>query len=372
MEEQDELKYWVGFNIVPGIGSVRFRALLERFGSAARAWHASPQELKQLGLDNRVVNNLLEARTKLSLEKEMEKIRRTKARVITWDDEEYPPHLKNIYAPPPLLYIKGEIRPEDRWAVAMVGTRRATVYGKEATRFLAGGLARNGVTVISGLARGIDSQAHRAALEAGGRTIAVLGHGIDQVYPPEHRELAEAITRQGALLSDYPLGTKPESRNFPPRNRLISGMALGVVIVEGSRQSGAMITASFATEQDREVFAVPGHILSHSSEGPNYLIQNGAKLVSSVEDILEELNLVEIYQQQELQALIPGDETEAVLLRYLSREPVHVDEMVRQSGLPTPQVTSTLALMELKGMVRQVGGMNYVLARESRVDYVVE
>jgi DNA processing protein len=233
-------------------------------------------------------------------------------------------------------------------------------------------LARNKVTVVSGLARGIDGEAHRAALEAGGRTIAVLGSGIDIVYPAEHRKLANAIVENGALVTEYPLGAPPESGNFPPRNRIISGMSLGVVVVEAGETSGALITADYALEQGREVFAVPGNVFRKKSRGTNMLIHEGAKPVLSIEDILEELNLTMMAQQIEVQRAIPADETEAILLEHITSEPIHIDEIGSRSGLPISQVSSTLALMELKGMVRQVGGMNYVLAREGRVEYVVD
>jgi DNA processing protein len=368
----DEMKYWVGFNIVKGIGSARLRALLDYFGDLEVAWHASPKELRDAGLDRRSIENLISTRSKISLDEEMERIRMEGAKVITWDDPSYPRHLLNINNPPPLLYVKGEIKKEDEWAVAVVGTRGATVYGKEAARWIAGGLARNKVTVVSGLARGIDGEAHRAALEAGGRTIAVLGSGIDIVYPAEHRKLANAIVENGALVTEYPLGAPPESGNFPPRNRIISGMSLGVVVVEAGETSGALITADYALEQGREVFAVPGNVFRKKSRGTNMLIHEGAKPVLSIEDILEELNLTMMAQQIEVQRAIPADETEAILLEHITSEPIHIDEIGRRSGLPISQVSSTLALMELKGMVRQVGGMNYVLAREGRVEYVVD
>jgi DNA processing protein len=233
-------------------------------------------------------------------------------------------------------------------------------------------LARNGLTIVSGLARGIDSEAHRAALDSGGRTLAVLGSGVDVIYPPEGRKLARSVIERGALVSEYALGTRPEAGNFPPRNRIISGLSLGVVIVEAGERSGALITADFALDQGREVFAVPGNIFRKKSKGTNNLIQQGAKAVLSVEDVLEELNLTMVSQQAEVRAIVPENETEAALLEYITADPVHVDEVGQKSGLPIAQVSSALALMELKGMVRQVGGMNYVLAREGRVEYVVD
>jgi len=246
--------------------------------------------------------------------------------------------------------------------VAVVGTRRASAYGREVTRRLVSDLARSGITIVSGLARGIDGVAHRTALEAGGRTIAVLGCGVDLVYPPEHLDLARRIVEHGALVSEYPLGTPPEAGNFPPRNRIISGLSLGVLITEAGRGSGAIITADYAAEQGRDIFAVPGSILSATSGGTNRLIQDGAKVVLETADILRELNLTMVAEQSQARQLLPTTEIEALILACLSAEPTHVDEVGQASGLPIAQVTSTLALMELKGLVRQAGGMKYVVA----------
>jgi DNA processing protein len=367
-----DLRYWVGFNIVRGIGPTKLRALLDYFGDVERAWRASSEELTSAGLDRRSLENLLAARAKLDLEQELARIADVGAWVLTWDSPDYPRLLREIPAPPYLLHVKGTITEEDAWAVAVVGTRRATPYGREVTRRLVAPLARSGITVVSGLARGIDAEAHWTALKSGGRTIAVLGCGVDQVYPPEHRQLAQEIIAHGALVSDYPLGTKPEGRNFPPRNRIISGLSLGTLVVEAGMRSGALITADFAGEQGRDVFAVPGSILARGCVGTNRLIRDGAGVVLGAEDILEELNLTMVAEQAEARQVLPADETEAALLEHLSGEPTHVDELQQRMGLPIAQVTSTLALMELKGMVRQVGGMKFVVAREPGVTYVVE
>jgi DNA processing protein len=367
-----DLGYWVGFNIVRGIGPTRLRALLDYFGDVARAWHAPSEELVRAGLDRRSLKNLLAARATLDLDRELERIAAVGAQVLTWESPIYPRLLHEIADPPPVLYVKGTLTEEDAWAVAIVGTRRALAYGREVTRRLATALARSGITIVSGLARGIDAEAHWAALHAGGRTIAVFGCGIDRIYPPEHRKLAEEIMAHGALVSDYPLGTPPEGPNFPPRNRIISGLSLGVLVTQAGVRSGALITSDFAAEQGRDVFAVPGSILAHGCAGTNALIQDGAKVVLGPEDVLEELNLTMVAEQTEARQVLPADETEASLLAYLSAEPVHVDELLRQVNLPVAQVTSTLALMELKGMVRQVGGMKFVVAREPGVVYAVD
>jgi DNA processing protein len=364
--------FWIAFNLVKGVGPVKFRRLLDKFGDARSAWFASPAALAEAGLDRRTIENVAALRAGSGLDDALRQIDASGVRVVTWDDADYPRNLLNIAQPPPVLYVSGTLVEADEWAVAIVGTRRGSPYGREAARELASGLAANGVTIVSGLARGIDVIAHRAALEAGGRTLAVLGSGLDRIYPPEHSQLAQSITQAGALISDYPLGTPPESANFPPRNRIISGLSKGVVVVEAGDVSGALITADFAAEQGRDVFAVPGSIFQRSARGTNKLIQQGAKLVTSVGDVLEELNLALVNEHRAARTVLPADATEQRLLACLSAEPVHIDDLGTQVGMPIAQVSGALALMELKGLVRQVGGMNYVVAREPRAGYVVD
>jgi DNA processing protein len=365
-----DARYWVGFNLIPQIGPIKVRRLLDHFGDLAAAWGASAFELAAAGLDRRGLENVLAARPQIDLAAEMDKLARAGVRVLVWDDPAFPRLLRDIPASPFALYIKGEIKPEDEWSIAVVGTRHATAYGRQVTQQLVGDLVRNHLTIVSGLARGIDAEAHRAALGATGRTIAVLGTGVDVTYPPEHVRLAELIVEHGALVSEYPLGTQPEAGNFPPRNRIISGLSLGSLIVEGDEESGARITIEDALEQNRETFAVPGDIFRRQARGPNGMIQRGeAKLVTRAADILEELNLTMVEQQREVRAAIPENDIEAALLKQLSADPLHIDEIGRTTGLPIAAVSSTLAMMELKGMVKQVGGMNYVVARESGAEY---
>jgi DNA processing protein len=368
----DTRSYWLGFGLVKGIGPARVRALLDAFGDVKSAWNASAADLRGVGLSDSVVDSLIEARARLDLDAELERVDRAGYTLLTWGDPNYPDRLLEIDAPPPVLFVRGAIEYKDRWAVAIVGTRRPTGYGKDVAQDVAAILARSGVTVISGLARGVDSVAHRAALEAGGRTLAVLGSGIDNIYPPEHRRLAERITGSGAVLSDYPLGTRPEPGNFPPRNRIISGLALVVVIVEAGESSGALITAEFAADQGREVFSVPGSIYSPASRGTNRLIQSGARPLLSADEVLEALNLDVLSRQETVSEALPEDETERRLLQALSAEPLHVDELGALCRLPVSQVSASLAMLELKGRVRQVGGMHYVRAREPRAEYRVD
>lgn len=363
-------RYWVGFNLIPQIGPAKVRRLLDSFGDLGTAWSATAFDLAHAGIDQRAIDNLLKGRRTIDLDSEMEKITRKGAHTLTWQDANYPAHLKAIPDPPPVLYVRGEIRKEDQWAIAIVGTRRPSSYGRDVTRQLVQDLARYRITIVSGLARGVDGEAHRTALASKGRTIAVLGSGLDVIYPPEHASLAEQITENGAVVSEYALGTKPDAINFPPRNRIISGLSLGSVITEGDEKTGARITIEYALEQGRETFAVPGGMYSRTSRGTNKLIkEGGAKLVTCVDDILEELNLTMAPQQQEVLTFAPETASESLLLKHLSCDPVHIDQLTRETGLPVASVSSTLALMELKGMVRQTGGMHYVLARESAEEY---
>lgn len=355
--------------MITGIGRVRFAQLENYFGNLENAWLADINDLKKAGLDRSAIDDISSSRSKICIDDEMEKLQRKHIVVFTYHDSGYPSRLKEIYDYPPVIYVRGTIESRDEWSIAVVGTRRASVYGRQVTEDIVTDLARNQITVVSGLARGIDAIAHRSALRAGGRTIAVFACGLDTIYPAENAELARNIISQGALISEYPPEAKPRAENFPRRNRILSGLSLGVLVVEAGETSGAIITANMALEQDREVFAIPGSILSPSSVGTNRLIQEGAKLVTGCSDILEELNLTSIAHQIEMKEIIPPTETEALLIKQLSPEPVHIDDVCRSTGLSIAIVSSTLTMMELKGMVRQVGNMNYVLAREMREEY---
>ncbi|MDQ2693352.1 MAG: DNA-processing protein DprA [Chloroflexota bacterium] len=365
----NDKRYWIGFNLIKGIGAVRVQSLIQHFGDLAEAWQAPPIELARAGLSLKLIERIVLARQNVDLETLWAKIEAQGIKILTWEDEAYPQRLKEIEQPPPVLYLRGDYLPDDLFAVAVVGTRRVTAYGRQITEELSAFLAANGITVISGLARGVDAIAHQTSLRAGGRTIGVLGSGVDKIYPPEHRSLAEKMIEQGAILSDYAPGTPPEASNFPPRNRIVSGLSLAVVVVEAGETSGALITAEFAAEQGREVFAVPGSILAPQSKGTNKLIQNGALPLLSVNDLMQALDLTRMGEQKAARKIIPGDETEARLMNVLGDEPLHVDEIRNQTELPIEKVSATLALMELKGMVRQVGGMSYVAVREVQSDY---
>lgn len=359
MEQQP---YWLGFSLIPGIGPIRVRRLLDYFGDLGSAWSAPSAELTRAGLDGRSIESLVSRRGRIDLDAERARLEAKSVALVTLDDPAYPERLRQIYGPPILLYVRGELRPTDDLSIAIVGTRRATAYGRQAAERISGELAAGGATIVSGLARGIDTFAHRAALDAGGRTIAVLGCGVDVAYPAENARLALEIVERGAVISEYPLGTAPDAANFPVRNRIISGLTRGTVVVEAGDTSGALITARFAAEQGREVFAVPGSIMSPQSRGTHRLIQEGAKLVTSGNDVLEELQLEAVGRQLELRDLLPADEIERVVLSLLSAEPRHVDDITRASDLSAAQVGATLTMLEIKGLARHFGGMTYVVA----------
>lgn len=361
--DADELKHWIAFTRVPQIGAARVRLLRGHFDSLASAWTAGESDLREAGLDARAVRSVLNERGKIEPDAELMLLEKHNCAAITWQDAEYPPRLKEVDDSPPVLYVKGKLIPGDERSVAVVGTRRVTAYGREVAHRLSRDLAEAGVVVASGLASGVDGIAHRAALEIGKRTIAVLGSGIDNIYPREHTRLAEQISGNGAVISEHPIGTKPRAEHFPRRNRILSGMTLGTLVIEAGESSGALITARHAVEQNREVFAVPGSIMSPNSRGTNGLIQRlEAKLVHSHEDILEELNLSFVGKQIEMAALFPASDEESNILFHIGHEPTHIDEIIRGSGMTISTVSGLLAMMELRGIVRQVGGMNYVRA----------
>jgi DNA processing protein len=360
----DEKKYWIGFNLVRGIGAVRFQQILSFFGDLSLAWNAPAEAFREAGLPKRALANFMRLREETDLDVLVDSIHQKNVQVLTLLDEDYPKLLKQIEQAPPVLYIRGTLLPADDFAVAMVGTRRISAYGQQITRDTSLYLAGHGLTIVSGLARGVDALAHQSALQAGGRTIAVLGSGVDVIYPPEHRQLAEAIIENGAIISDYPLGTQPEGVNFPPRNRIISGLSLATVVVEAGERSGALITADFAVEQGRDVFAVPGNILSPASKGTNRLIQKGAYALVSPQDVLDLLDLTQVEEYKAARQALPADTTEAKILQSMGYKPVHVDEICNAVGLAVEKVTAALTMMELKGLVQHVGGMRYAAIRE--------
>lgn len=360
-----ETRYWLGFSLTPEIGPRRLAMLHKHFESMADAWHAPENALRSAGLEGTALEKLLQTRRKIDLDEEMERVRRAGAYLITLGDSSYPDLLRSIPDAPPVLYVRGALAEMDTTALAVVGTRKPSPYGREVAYRLCKDLAAHGVTIISGLAQGIDTLAHRGALEGGGRTLAVLGSGIDKLYPPANRDLAAAIDQCGAIMTEFPLGAPPEARNFPRRNRIISGMSLGVLIVEAPEHSGALITAVAALDQGRDVFAVPGSIYSATSVGTHHLIQEGAKLITGAEDILDELRVAHGATQtrQATERIVPGSPIEQQVMGHLSAEPLHIDDLARMTGLPITTVSSTLTMLELKGLAQNVGAMQYCLMR---------
>ncbi len=286
-------KYFNAFNCIDGIGPIAFKKLLVHFKSLKDAWSADLIEFSRAGLSRSVIEQIKKQRPKINPDLEMEKLSRENIDLITVFDKNYPQLLKEIYAPPAMLYIRGQFKPKDKFSLGIVGPRKLSPYGKQITPLITAELSQSGLTIVSGLAKGIDTLAHQATIKSKGRTIAVLGSGLDKrsIYPYQNKHLAEEVSQNGALISEYPIGTRPLAQNFPQRNRIISGLSLGILVIEAGEKSGSLITARDALEQNREVFAIPGSILSQNSTGSNNLIKMGAKLVSQANDILEELNL---------------------------------------------------------------------------------
>ncbi|GHO66307.1 DNA processing protein DprA [Ktedonobacter sp. SOSP1-52] len=360
-----QLMHWIAFSRVMGIGAVRFRLLEDYFqGDMQAAWQAGLAELCSAGLDEKTAEKFLHQRTSIVPEQELERLEKRRMRVITWRDQEYPPLLSKFEYAPPVLYIYGHLNEDDQeYALGIVGTRRMTSYGRQVTEKLTTELTGGRVTIVSGLALGVDTVAHTTALDTGGRTIAVLASGLDTIYPPSNRALAKRIIEsgQGALISAFPLGVRPDAGNFPARNHLIAGLSLGVLVTEAPARSGALITASSALQQGREVFGVPHSIFSPGGEGVNKLIQDGAHLVTRVEDIIERLNIYMLPQHIEAKRELPANAEEESLLALLNHESKHIDEITRESGLPASSVTATLTMLQLKGLVKDMGAMHYIL-----------
>ncbi len=360
--EINEKKYWVGFSAFNGIGPKRFALLKNYFGSAKKAWQATFKDLLRVGLEEKLVTNFVEFREKINLNSYFLRLRENKIECQTLVDKNYPENLKKIDNPPYVLFVKGKIKPQDELALAVVGTRKMTAYGREVTESLTQQLVNFGLTIVSGLARGVDTTAHQTVLQNGGRTIAVFACGLDIIYPPENKKLAEEIANgHGALVSEFPPGHQAVPGNFPARNRIISGLSLGTLVIEGAQDSGALITARHAADQGREVFAVPGPITSQNSAGPLLLIKQGAKLVYRVDDILEELNIsakgkVCLPAGREIRSENADEER---ILMVIKDEAKQIDEIVRETGMNVGEVMSLMTMMEIKGMVKNLGKMMY-------------
>lgn len=363
---RDEFAPWLALGRVKGLGGVGFKKLASSFGDPTEAFSASIADLAQVdGLHREVIDGLVNFSGWDEIDDELRRVRDAGVEIVRFTSREYPARLRMIADPPPFLYIKGALKVEDDQSVAIVGSRSASDYGRRVARDLARGLASLGFTVVSGMARGIDGAAHESALQAGGRTIAVLGSGVERPYPPEHETLYRRISENGAVVSELPVGTRPLAFNFPARNRLISGLSLGVVVVEATEKSGSLITASLALEQGREVFAVPGEAGASRSRGAHQLIRQGAKLVETVNDIIEEIAPQLIRRagtvpEPRARVLPPnaGENTRKILI-LLQDNPLHVDQVIERSGLSPAQVLGILLDLELQGFIRQSPGKMY-------------
>ena len=351
-----ELAFWVATSAIPGVGSATFNYLLRYFKRLQKFWEAPLEKIKKLKVDSKTREAILEFRQKVDPKIYLETVYERGIKVVSLPDRDYPANLRQISDSPPVLYYKGSLLPQDDLAIAVVGARYATVYGRQVTEMLALELVGAGLAIVSGLARGIDSIAHRAALDAGGRTIAVLGSGVDLIYPPENKALAEKIIQNGAIVSEFPLGFPSVPSNFPARNRIISGLSLGVLVTEAAVDSGSLITAGWAAEQGREVFAVPGPINSKMSVGVNNLIKEGVHPVTEAADILEILDIerrkvkVKVESQKK-----PMDRDQVKILKILDGGSKHVDLIVRESGLTVEKVSSALSMMEISGFIKNYG-----------------
>lgn len=364
MQRSEEQQYWLGLHLIPRLGNAKLALLLARIPSVTELWQESDDHLLRLDLPRKLLQQFIAGRQSIDLQRELDKVRQCGAQLVTLADPAYPRLLRETVDRPLLLYIRGKLAAADDKTIAVVGTRKPSKYGWDAARMLARNLARHKLTIVSGLAHGIDTAAHRGALD-GGRTIAVMATGIDRIYPTENTELAEQIAANGALITEMPIGAAPLGKNFPRRNRIISGMSLGVLVAEAPEKSGAMNTVSHAIDQGRDVFALPHNIFSKTGRGTNALIQDGAKLVMRENDLLQELNVTHLHMQArvETERIQPANDTESMILRQLGADPIHIDVIVRQTNLSTAAVASSLTLLELKGLAETAGPMQYCRSR---------
>lgn len=390
MTEQEAL---VALNLIPDIGSVRLKSLLEAFGSAPKIFLSSEEKLKRIDKISSKIAHSIRIFAFEDLKKELELCKKLNVKIITLVDKEYPKRLKDIYGAPLCIYLKGEISLVDELALAIVGSRRASFYGLSCAKEFSYSLAKLGVTIVSGLARGVDTESHKGALKAQGRTIAVLGSGLNRIYPPENRRLAEEVANSGAVISEFPVNTEPFARNFPRRNRIISGLSLGVIVVEAARNSGALITADFAIEQGKDVFAIPGKVDSQTSYGTNRLIKQGAKLTDCLEDIIEEImpqlnelkegavksgfkqnRIIEednscIDKKEKRATNIPSSLTndEKIIYNVITSKPRYVDEIIQESSFQSAKAMSVLLRLEIKNLIKQLPGKMFVRIECGRV-----
>ncbi|MFZ5366235.1 MAG: DNA-processing protein DprA [Patescibacteria group bacterium] len=360
-----ERKHWIAFSCFTQIGPKRFFLLRKYFGKAEKAWKARKETLLKIGLKEKLVLDFIKFRESFDPPSYFLRLKKLGIETVTFEDKDYPENLKNIDDAPFLLYILGEILAKDSLSIGVVGTRKITSYGKEVTEKLVSDLVASGLTIVSGLAFGVDSVAHNAALSLGGRTIGVWAGGLDSVIPGYRKYLVEKIVKssQGAVVSEFPLGFHPRPETFPQRNRIISGLSLGVLVTEAAEDSGSLITASWAAQQGREVFAVPGPITSQQTAGTAKLLKTGAKLVYNVKDILDELEIERRAKKEVAREILPENKEEEIILKMLENEVKHIDQIIKETGMDSGKIASILTMMEIKGKIKNLGGMVYALAR---------
>ena len=364
--EEKNLKFLASLSHFPKFGPIRLKRMKKHFPDWENAFNASAKELIRAGIEEGTANEFAAARANIIPDAIWERMEKENVKIVGIEDRLYPKLLKEIYDPPQGLYFRGELAEDDEFSIAVVGTRKFTAYGKRAAEEITSGLARNNLTIVSGLALGIDAIAHLAALNANGRTIAVLGSGLDKqnIYPSSNRYIADKIIAAGgALVSEFPLGTPPLRHHFPQRNRIISGISRGILVIEAGQKSGSLITAKFALEQNREVFAVPGSIFSPLSAGANELIKQGAHPVAGAEEIIEALDLARAADFIGNKKIMPESREEEIIISNLKDEPLHINDLIRLTNLDTSKINATLIIMEMKGMVKNLGSMMYAATK---------
>jgi len=359
----DDIRYYNAFNLIGEIGPVKFKKLSLYFKNLENAWRANIKELEQSGLDKKLSEKIASWRPKISPDQEWEKLAQEQISAIAINSKEYPKLLKEIYDPPAILYIKGQLAGALNFPLAVVGSRKISSYGAQTINDIVGRLARSGISIISGMAYGVDSAAHETAIANGGKTIAVLASGLDSKNLETRKQIAEKIIANGALVSEYPFGKPAFKGQFPIRNRIISGLSLAILVIEAAEKSGALITAKLALDANRDVFAVPGGIYWPNSVGANNLIKQGAKAVTCAQEILDELSLTKVKEYINNRTIIKASAQEEIILSWLNTEPLHIDNIAQKAKMESSHAASVLMLMEMKGMVRNLGTGNYAIIK---------
>jgi len=359
----DDTKYYNAFNLIGEIGPIRFKKLAFYFKNLENAWHAGAKELEQSGLDSRTIEKILKLRPTISPDKEWEKLVKEQISAITINDKIYPKLLKETYDPPAILYIKGRLAEALNSPLAVVGARKMSSYGAQVVKDIVGGLARSGLNIISGMSYGVDIAAHETAISNGAKTVAVLASGLDSQNLSAKKFIAEKIIAHGALVSEYPFGKPAMKHQFPIRNRIVAGLAPAVLVIEAAEKSGSLITPRLALEANRDVFAIPGGIYSPGSVGTNNLIKQGAKAITSYQEILEELGLTKTEKYTNNRSIVSASEEEKTVLALLNTEPLHIDALAKKTKINAAKISSTLTLMEMKRMVKNLGSGNYAIIK---------